>query len=80
MINQINIEEDLDAKTYYYRWSCSKGCLARKRFEHQIHNRGDLQYIRLKGIKPPFEQLIFKDGGRPPTMKEREFNQDKPFI
>ena len=27
---------------------------------------GDLQYIRLKGIKPPFEQLIFKDGGRPP--------------
>ncbi len=59
MINQINIEEDLDAKTYYYRWSCSKGCLARKRFEHQIHNRGDLQYIRLKGIKPPFEQLIF---------------------
>ena len=80
MINQINIEEDLDAKKYYYRWSCSKGCLARKGFEHQIHNRGDLQYIRLKGIKPPFEQLIFKDGGRSPTMKERKFNQDKHFI
>ena len=41
---------------------------------------GDLQYIRLKGINPPLEQLIFKDGGRPPTMKERKLNQDKPFI
>ena len=50
MINQINIEEDLDAKTYYYRWSCSKRCLARRGFEHQIHNMGNLQYIRLKGI------------------------------
>ena len=67
MINQINIEEDLDAKTYYYRWSCSKECLARKGFEHQSHHRGKFAiYLRLKGIKPPSEQLIFKDGGRPP--------------
>ena len=48
MINQINIEEDLDAKTYYYRWSCSKGCLARKRFEHQILNRGGFAIYSIK--------------------------------
>ena len=63
MINQINSEKDLNAKTYYYRWSCSKECLARKGFEHQSHHRGKFAiYLRLKGIKPPFEQLIFKDG------------------
>ena len=66
MINQINSEKDLNAKTYYYRWSCSKECLARKGFEHQSHHRGKFAiYLRLKGIKPPFEQLIFKDGDRP---------------
>lgn len=66
MINQINAEQDLNAKTYYYRWSCSKECLARKGFEHQSHHRGKFAiYLRLKGIKPPFEQLIFKDGDIP---------------
>ena len=66
MINQINSEKDLNAKTYYYRWSCSKECLARKGFEHQSHHRGKFAiYLRLKGIKPPFEQLIFKDGDIP---------------
>ena len=48
MINQINIEEDLDAKTYYYRWSYSKGCLARKGFEHQIHNMGEFAIYSIK--------------------------------
>ena len=66
MINQINSEKDLNAKTYYYRWSCSKECLARKGFEHQSHHRGKFAiYLRLKGIKPAFEQLIFKDGDTP---------------
>ena len=40
MINQINTEQDLNYKTYYYRWGFSKECLARKGFEHQSHHRG----------------------------------------
>ena len=73
MINQINTEQDLNAKTYYYRWSCSKECLARKGFEHQSHHRGKFAiYLRLKGIKPPFEQLIFKDGDIPKRDIETE--------
>ena len=65
MLNQINVEDNLNSGTYYYRWSCSKECLARKGFEHQSHHRGKFAiYLRLKGIKPPYEQLIFKDGDR----------------
>ena len=30
MINQIESEENLEENTYYYRWNCSKRCLARK--------------------------------------------------
>ena len=42
------------------------GVVARKGFEHQSHHRGKFAiYLRLKGIKPPFEQLIFKDGDIP---------------
>ena len=88
MINQINSEKDLNAKTYYYRWSCSKECLARKGFEHQSHHRGKFAiYLRLKGIKPPFEQLIFKDGDRPKRDIEIEdwkatenFNKYKKLV
>ena len=88
IINQINSEKDLNAKTYYYRWSCSKECLARKGFEHQSHHRGKFAiYLRLKGIKPPFEQLIFKDGDRPKRDIEIEdwkatenFNKYKKLV
>ena len=88
MINQINSEKDLNAKTYYYRWSCSKECLARKGFEHQSHHRGKFAiYLRLKGIKPPFEQLIFKDGDIPKRDIEIEdwkatenFNKYKKLV
>ena len=88
MINQINSEKELNAKTYYYRWSCSKECLARKGFEHQSHHRGKFAiYLRLKGIKPPFEQLIFKDGNTPKRDIEIEdwkatenFNKYKKLV
>ena len=67
MINQIKNEDNLDAMTYYYRWNCSKECLARKGFEHQSHHRGKFAiYLRLVGSIPPPEQLIFKDGERVP--------------
>tara|TARA_X000000950_G_scaffold17412_1_gene18905 strand:- start:84 stop:470 length:387 start_codon:yes stop_codon:yes gene_type:complete len=67
MINQIKNEDNIDAMTYYYRWNCSKECLARMGFEHQSHYRGKFAiYLRLVGSIPPPEQLIFKDGGRPP--------------
>tara|TARA_B100000989_G_C19338846_1_gene384102 strand:+ start:45 stop:686 length:642 start_codon:yes stop_codon:yes gene_type:complete len=84
MINQIKLEDDLSAGTYYYRWSCSKECLARKGFEHQSHHRGKFAiYLRLKGIKPPFEQLIFQDGDRTPKDIEgktwRETNNFKKY-
>ena len=62
MINQINSESNLNQTTYYYRWNCSKECLARKGFEHQSHHRGKWAiYLRLVGAKPPGEQLIWKD-------------------
>ena len=62
MINQIKSEENLEENTYYYRWNCSKNCLARKGFEHQSHHRGKWAiYLRLVGEVPPGEQLIWKD-------------------
>tara|TARA_B100000941_G_scaffold216041_1_gene159040 strand:+ start:16 stop:639 length:624 start_codon:yes stop_codon:yes gene_type:complete len=62
MINQIKNEENLEENTYYYRWNCSKNCLARKGFEHQSHHRGKWAiYLRLVGEIPPGEQLIWKD-------------------
>ena len=65
MINQIKSEENLDDNTYYYRWNCSKNCLARKGFEHQSHHRGKWAiYLRLVGEVPPGEQLIWKDEDR----------------
>ena len=84
MINQIKSEENLDDNTYYYRWNCSKNCLARKGFEHQSHHRGKFAiYLRLKGIKPPSEQLIFQDGDRAPKDIEdknwRETNNFKKY-
>ena len=59
-------------------------CLARKGFEHQSHHRGKFAiYLRLKGIKPPFEQLIFQDGDRAPKDIEdknwRETNNFKKY-
>ena len=65
MINQIKSEDNLDDNTYYYRWNCSKNCLARKGFEHQSHHRGKWAiYLRLVGEVPPGEQLIWKDEDR----------------
>ena len=62
MINQIKSEDNLEDNTYYYRWNCSKNCLARKGFEHQSHHRGKWAiYLRLVGEVPPGEQLIWKD-------------------
>ena len=59
MINQIESEENLDENTYYYRWNCSKRCLARKGFEHQSHHRGKWAvYLRLVNVKPPVELLV----------------------
>ena len=62
MINQIKSEDKLEDNTYYYRWNCSKNCLARKGFEHQSHHRGKWAiYLRLVGEVPPGEQLIWID-------------------
>lgn len=59
MIARLMEEEDLSETTYYYRWTCSKECLALKGFEHQSHHRGKTAiYLRLKGIKPPSHMLI----------------------
>lgn len=59
MIARLKAEEDLSETTYYYRWSCSKECLALKGFEHQTHHRGKAAiYLRLKGITPPGHMLI----------------------
>ena len=88
MIDQIKNENDLDAMTYYYRWNCSKRCLARKGFEHQSHHRGKFAiYLRLVGSTPPPEQLIFKDGERVPKdisvedwKATKEFKAYKPFV
>ena len=88
MINQIKNEDNLDAMTYYYRWNCSKECLARKGFEHQSHHRGKFAiYLRLVGSIPPPEQLIFKDGERVPKdistedwKATKEFKTYKPFV
>ncbi len=88
MINQIKNEDNLEAITYYYRWNCSKECLARKGFEHQSHHRGKFAiYLRLVGSIPPPEQLIFKDGERVPKdistedwKATKEFKTYKPFV
>ena len=85
MINQINSESNLNQTTYYYRWNCSKECLARKGFEHQSHHRGKWAiYLRLVGVKPPGEQLIWKDGQKTPRdiTKDnwRETKEYKSYI
>ena len=88
MINQIKNEDNIDAVTYYYRWNCSKECLARKGFEHQSHHRGKFAiYLRLVGSIPPPEQLIFKDGERVPKditnedwKATKEYKEYKPFV
>ena len=60
MIDRLGKEDNLDETTYYYRWSCSKECLAQKGFEHQSHHRGKAAiYLRLKGIAPPSHMVIF---------------------
>ena len=81
MINQIKSESNLDNNTYYYRWNCSKECLARKGFEHQSHHRGKWAiYLRLVGVKPPGEQLIWKDGQRTPRdISKKDWRETKEF-
>ena len=81
MINQIKNEDNLDAMTYYYRWNCSKECLAIKGFEHQSHHRGKWAiYLRLVGVKPPGEQLIWKDGQRTPRdISKEDWRETKEF-
>ena len=48
MINQINIEEDLDAKHIIIDGVEVRGALARRGFEHQIHNRGEFAIYSIK--------------------------------
>ena len=81
MINQIKSESNLNKNTYYYRWNCSKECLARKGFEHQSHHRGKWAiYLRLVGVKPPGEQLIWKDGQRTPKdISKEDWRETKEF-
>ena len=81
MINQINSESNLNQTTYYYRWNCSKECLARKGFEHQSHHRGKWAiYLRLVGAKPPGEQLIWKDGQKTPKdISQKDWKESKEY-
>ena len=57
----------------------------KKGFEHQSHHRGKWAiYLRLVGVKPPGEQLIWKDGQR--TSKDiskedwRETKEYKSYL
>ena len=60
MINQIEGEENLEKNTYYYRWNCSKRCLAHKGFENQSHHRGKWAvYLRLVNVEPTGECAVW---------------------
>ena len=79
MINQIEGEENLEENTYYYRWNCSKRCLARKGFEHQSHHRGKWAvYLRLVDVKPPTERLVW-DWSKPKDISKKEWKATENY-
>ena len=79
MINQIESEENLEENTYYYRWNCSKRCLARKGFEHQSHHRGKWAvYLRLVNVKPPLERLVW-DWSKPKDISKKEWKATENY-
>ena len=80
MINQIESEENLEENTYYYRWNCSKKCLARKGFEHQSHHRGKWAvYLRLVNVKPPGERLVW-DWSKPKDISKEEWKATENYL
>ena len=79
MINQIESEENLEENTYYYRWNCSKRCLARKGFEHQSHHRCKWAvYLRLVNVKPPLERLVW-DWSKPKDISKKEWKATENY-
>ena len=79
MIKRLTKETDLSQTTYYYRWSCSKECLAMKGFEHQSHHRGKAAiYLRLKGLTPPPHMLI-EDWSMPKDITEDEWRNSEAY-
>ena len=48
------------AETFHlFKWDLTKEAAFQKAFEHQTHHRGQTTvYLRVKGIKPPEEQLF----------------------
>ena len=53
------IEVNMNEIARLYRFDLTKEAIFRKGFEHQTHHRGQTAvYLRLKGMKPPFERLF----------------------
>ncbi|MDA0194445.1 MAG: DinB family protein [Bacteroidetes bacterium] len=52
-------EANLIESARLYRFDLTKEAIFKKGFEHQTHHRGQTTvYLRLKGVKPPFERLF----------------------
>jgi uncharacterized damage-inducible protein DinB len=58
-IKNLKPEQFQDTIKLFDKYSMTKGTLFNKIFEHQTHHRGQTTvYFRLKGVKPPDEELF----------------------